>query len=97
MNGITKYQSELLEKFVKNYIILLNKLNDKLNIKNIDLLNRFNSDFRATIELLEELNIDLENENIDELSDKINSYKNVNETIKQFLPFMTLNLCLQDL
>ena len=67
------------------------KLVNKLNNKNIDMLNKFNNDFRVTINVLEELNVYLEDSNNPEIKNKLKEYKNMEETIKQFTPLLLIN------
>jgi len=89
MDEIIQYQKDLFKKFTKKYIFMINKL-DKLNNNNIEILNKFNNDFRVTIDMLEELDLYLEDEN-EETKRKIKEYKDMNDTIKQFIPLMLVN------
>ena len=91
MEQILNYQKELFVEFTEKYKNMIEKLVNKLNNKNIDMLNKFNNDFRVTINVLEELNVYLEDSNNPEIKNKLKEYKNMEETIKQFTPLLLIN------
>ena len=91
MEQILNYQKELFVEFTEKYKNMIEKLANKLNNKNIDMLNKFNNDFRVTINVLEELNVYLEDSNNPEIKNKLKEYKNMEETIKQFTPLLLIN------
>jgi len=90
MEEIVKYQETLFRKFTKHYVLMIEKLKN-LNNDNIDILNKFNNDFRVTIDVLKELNLYLENHKTKEIENKIKEIKDMNLTIKQFMPYVIIN------
>jgi len=96
MNEIVQYQRDLFTEFTKKYMVMISKL-DKLNNENIEMLNKFNNDFRVTIDVLDELNVYLEDDKNEVVKKKLKEYKEMEDTIKQFTPFLLVNTMLKSI
>ena len=106
MNDVINYQFKLLENFNEKYkkmLLSLKKINNSKHITTnitiindkIDYLSKFNNDLQVTMNELDILNDVLSSDTLDDnVQNKLKEYNNMNNTIKELLPYLIIKTCL---
>lgn len=88
---IIDFEQSVKNSFENEFYTLINNIKCNLSIKNIQLLNYFNSNFQTLINELKEINTLLQkNPNEEIVQNKIQQYLSFNKKINELLPSLIL-------